>query len=84
MEAATRLDRLKDHSERLWNDALSGSASEAIAARTRSLQDEIFENRRRSPLVFDRIFKHLRSSYEKQMNFGAEELVAEAKKNGVG
>ncbi len=80
MEAAMRADRLKRHSEQLWSDTLSGQAKAGIAARVRSLQDEIFENRRRSPLVFDFIFAQLRPQYEQQMTFGVEEFVAEAKR----
>jgi hypothetical protein len=79
MEAATRLDRLKEHSERLWNDALSGESGTDVSIRARSLQDEILENRRKSPLVFDRIYRWLRPNYEVQMNFGVSELVAQAK-----
>lgn len=78
-EAATRLDSLKDHSERLWNDALSGWPEAELTARARSLQDEIFESRRKSPLVFDAIFKRLRCSYETLMNHGVAEYVSEAK-----
>lgn len=79
MEAAARLDKLKQHSEQLWLDALSGSAEVELTRRARNLQDEILENRRKSPLVFDFIFKRLRPDYEAQMNFGVGELVAEAK-----
>jgi hypothetical protein len=78
MEAAARLDRLRDHSERLWKDALSGKSNTELTTRSRILQDEILENRRKSPVMFDFIFKRLRPSYEEQMNFGVEELVAEA------
>jgi hypothetical protein len=79
IEAATRLDRLKEHSESLWNDALSGESATDVTTRARNLQDEIFENRRKSPLVFDRIYRWLRPDYEVQMNFGVAELVALAK-----
>jgi len=79
MEAAERLDRLKEHSEHLWNDALSGKSIIDASIRARSLQDEILENRRKSPLVFDRIYRWLRPNYEVQMNFGIAELVAQAK-----
>jgi len=79
MEAAARLDRLKEHSERLWNEALSGMSIADVNIKTRSLQDEIFESRRKSPLVFDRIYKWLRPNYEAQMNFGIAELIAQAK-----
>ena len=79
MEAASRLDTLKDHTERLWNDALAGKSEAEVTLRARGLQNEIFENRKRSPLVFDGIFKRLRCDYEAQMNHGIAELVAEAK-----
>lgn len=82
-EAATRLDRLKEHADKLWAEALSGKPASEISIGSRNLQDEIFENRRKSPPIFDFIFKHLRSGYEKQMNFGTEELVAEAKRKGI-
>lgn len=79
IEAASRLDKLKEHSERLWKDALAGKSKSEVTNRSRNLQDEILENRRKSPLVFDVIFKRLRPSYEQQMNFGVAELVVEAK-----
>jgi hypothetical protein len=81
-EAASRLDKLKDHAEKLWNEALSGMKSQAyLTTASRVLQDEILDGRRRSPLVFDAIFKHLRRDYEVLMNHGARELAAEAKKS---
>jgi SMODS-associating 4TM effector domain len=49
-EAAARLDRLKDHSDSLWKDVLSGKSKTALTTRSRNLQDEILENRRKSPL----------------------------------
>lgn len=79
-EAANRLDSLQNHAERLWKDALSGMSVVEINARARSLQDEIFENRRKSPLVFDTIFKRLRRDYEMQMNHGVDFFVSEAKR----
>lgn len=79
MEAANRLDKLKEHAERLWNDALNGKSERAMTTASRVLQDEILENRKRSPLVFDVVFKRLRGAYEEQMNHGAAELAAEAK-----
>jgi hypothetical protein len=81
-EAATRADRLKEHSERLWTDALLGEAKTKAATRSRSLEDEILEHRRKSPTVFDWIFRRLRPAYESQMIFGIESLVLEAKQKG--
>lgn len=79
MEAATRLDKLKEHAERIWNQALNGKNEGEMSKASRSLQDEILENRRKSPLIFDALFKRLRRDYEIQMNHGAETYIAEAK-----
>jgi hypothetical protein len=80
LEAARRLDKLKEHAETLWNEALKQPHDVDLLSKCRALQDEIFENRRRSPLVFDWIFRRLRDEYEVQMNYGAEELVNEVKR----
>ena len=82
-EAATRMDKLKEHADKLWAEALSGKPVSEISGGSRNLQDEIFENRKKSTPVFDLIFKRLRPAYEQQMNFGTEELVAEAKRKGL-
>jgi hypothetical protein len=79
MDAARRLDKLKEHSERLWAEALSGTPEIEMTARARELQDEILENRKRGPLVFDVVYKLLQKRYEVQMNHGFAELVEEAK-----
>lgn len=79
-EAANRLDNLKGHSEKLWSDALRHAGTVELTAKSRVLQDELFENRRKSPLVFDWIFQRLRDDYEAQMNHGVKELVEEAKR----
>jgi SMODS-associating 4TM effector domain len=78
-EAANRLDKLKEYAESLWSDMCNGSARTKLANKCRALQDEIFENRKRSPLVFDWIFRKLRNDYDAQMNHGAVELAKEAK-----
>jgi len=79
-ETANRLDSIRAHFESLWQDILSGSLSKKrLEEKTRCLQNEIYDNRRNSPLVFDKIFKMLRNDYEKQMNHAASEYVSEAK-----
>jgi hypothetical protein len=77
-EAAGRLDKLKEHAEKLWLAALATPRNTDLSIKSRVLQDEIFENRKRSPLVLDWLYRHLRDDYEAQMNYGAEQLVAEA------
>ena len=79
-QAATRLDDLKKHSERLWREALSGQVAEdELARRSRTLQDEIFEQRRRNPLIFDWVYRRLRDEQEELMNRCASELLQDAR-----
>lgn len=80
IDSANHLDKLKDYSESLWKDALSKKTKTEITTKSRNLQDELFEHRRKSPPIFDFIFKRLRNSYNEKMNFGLGELVNEAKK----
>lgn len=76
-DSANRLDKLKAHTEALWKNALAGKES-SVESASRSLQDEIFENRRKSPSVLDTLFKRLRNKYEAQMNHSSEHYLAEA------
>lgn len=78
-DAAERLDKLKAHSEKLWNDAIAGASISEMQKGSRALQDEIFDGRKRNQPIFDVFFKWLREDHENQMNRGAAELVAEAK-----
>lgn len=79
-QAATRLDELKKHSEELWSAALSGrTPEEEVARRSRTLQDEIFEQRRRNPLIFDWVYSRLRDDHEDLMNKCASDLLTEAR-----
>jgi hypothetical protein len=79
-QTATRLDDLKKHAERLWREALSGtSADDELTRRSRTLQDEIYEQRRRNPLIFDWVYGRLRNEQEELMNRCAAELLQEAR-----
>lgn len=80
MSAASRLDKLKAHAEQLWKGALAGESVVKMTSGARALQDEIFDGRKRNPPVFDFLFKWLRSDQEAQMNYGADALIAEARK----
>jgi hypothetical protein len=78
-EAAAGADRLRDFSQKLWGDALHGRlAVEEVTSQSSQLQDEIFDHRRQSPLIFDWIYQRLRNEHEDLMNKGAEALVQEA------
>lgn len=79
-QAATRLDDLKKHTERFWHDALSGQIPDPeLLHRSRTLQDEIFDQRRRNPPIFDWLYNRLRHDAEELMNRTASDLVAEAR-----
>ncbi len=78
-DAADRLDKLRDHADELWFDALNGASIEALKMKSRHLQDEIFDGRKKNPPVFDFIFWMFRDDHEAQMNKGAMALIQEAK-----
>jgi hypothetical protein len=78
-EAADRLDKLKIYTDKLWQDAVAGLDEDILLTRSRTLQDEIFDGRKRNAPIFDWMFRHLRRDYESQMNHGSEELVEEAR-----
>jgi hypothetical protein len=81
-EAAIRLDRLKERSVELWNQAIRGRLTpQEVTEESYKLQNEIYDNRRRNPLIFNWIYSRLRRQQEEQMNRGAEDLVEEALRN---
>jgi len=81
LERAKVANRLKQYSEDLWEKALRGGETpEELTAKSRNLQDAIFDNRRMSPLIFDWIYQRLRTRQEEQANKGADSLVEEAEK----
>lgn len=78
--AADRLDKLKDHAEKLWAEAIGGEGIATIQTKARLLQDEIYDGRKRNPPIFDFIFRLLRNENEMLMNKGAEALIAQVRK----
>ncbi|MCO5068277.1 MAG: S-4TM family putative pore-forming effector [Kiritimatiellae bacterium] len=83
-ETATRQEELKAHCASVWESALSGDDQQVISERSRHLQDEIFDSRQESPLVFDFVFALLRQSYQGQMDYSASEMVSEARRRMPG
>jgi len=73
-DTASRLDFLKDHALRLFDEACRNPEAQNLADRSRALQDEIFDSRKRSPPLFDWIFKIIRTRQEVQMNFSSGDL----------
>lgn len=76
-DAADRLDKLKEVSEKLWADALTGKENTSLKSRCRILQDQIFEHRKKNSPIFDFVFNWFRDKNEILMNKGAESLVEE-------
>lgn len=81
-EAAARLDRLQENAEILVQKAISKKLTQQdLEIESYSLQTQIYDNRRRSPLIFDWLYSRLRRENEEQMNKGAESLVQELTQN---
>ncbi|MFQ1921673.1 S-4TM family putative pore-forming effector [Aeromonas veronii] len=76
-DAADRLDKLKEVSEKIWSDALAGQDVVKLKIKCRALQDQIFEHRKKNPPIFDFLFRWFRDGNERLMNKGAETLVNE-------
>jgi hypothetical protein len=78
-EAIRRKDTLKRYAEELWTDALKKRvAIEEIEHKSRSLQDQIYNNRCSNPLILDVFYKVLQPKNEAQMQRSTKELVDEA------
>ncbi len=78
-DTVERLNKLKDASEKIWAEALSGESVSRLRTKCRSLQDQIFDHRKRNPPTFDFLFKWFRDENELLMNKGAEVLVQQYK-----
>lgn len=77
-EAAARLDRLRENIEALVQEVINGRFTpQDLERESYSLQTQIYDNRRRSPLIFDCLYSRLRRKDEEHMNRGAESLVQE-------
>lgn len=79
IEAADRLDKLKDTAQKLWGDVLAGRESaDEIGRRSRHLQDEIYDSRRRSVAVLDSVYHWFRSQQQQRLDAIVKQQVAEA------
>ena len=77
-QAADRLDKLRQHIEKQWDQLISDKASkEALAESARRVQDELFDHRKRNPVVFDWVYNLLRDEQEEIMHRNAQDLVRE-------
>jgi hypothetical protein len=75
-DAANRLDRLRERAETIIEDTLAKRVTpQDVEKASYSLQSQIYDNRRRSPLIFEWIYNRLKSDDEDLMNINAEALV---------
>lgn len=79
LEAANEKEELRKYAEELWRKALKKELPiQQLEKESRTLQDEIYYNRRSNPFILDWFYKRLRNEHEEEINKGAEELVNEA------
>lgn len=77
-DAAARLDRLRESAEVLVQEVINRRYTpQDLERESYSLQTQIYDNRRRSPLILDWLYSRLRNEDEEKMNKGAESLVQE-------
>jgi hypothetical protein len=77
-DAAENAERVRKLAEGLWRRAVSGQLTpDEATVESRHLQNEIFDHRVRSPLVFDWIYNWLRDRHEEQMQAGTAVLIEE-------
>jgi len=82
-EAAKRADRLKLFGDGLWRAVIARRIGpDEAATESRLFQSEIYQRRRRSPMIFDWFYWMFRNRFEEQMQHGAAALVREAKDRG--
>lgn len=78
-DAAKRLNELVLYSVKVWNNAMENSCDDnTMIIDSRRLQDEIFEHRKKSPLILNFFYKIFRHKDEELMNRTSEILVQEA------
>ena len=79
LDAAGSLEKSRGAVEGVWKQLIAGKlAGAALENTARQIQDTLFENRNKNPLIFNWIYFKLRSSREKAMKSVAADMVREA------
>lgn len=77
-DAALRLNSFKEEAENYWRQAINQKLThQEVTQLSYKLQNSIYDNRCRNPLIFDWIYNRIRDENEEQMNKGAEDLIEE-------
>ncbi len=78
-DASDSLARARGHVENVWKSALARPLdTRELEIASRQVQDVLFDNRCKNPLIFDWIYKRLKPKRERAMAVNAEAMVAEA------
>lgn len=81
-ETAKRLDQLREDAEALLQELKNGKLNpQDLERESYTLQTQIYDHRRRSPLILDWVYSRLRRKNEEQMGKGAEALIEELKQS---
>lgn len=84
LDAVNRLNSFNSVITNLWNSILDGMVNdERLKESSRRLQDEIFEHRSKTPLIFDFIYDWFRTKDEDIMRRSNESLVDELRSKGI-
>lgn len=77
-ESDERLTKLNNHFDKVWEKVIRGEIDkDELEETARRIQDEIYENRSKSPLIPDSFYRLYRPNEEALMTKGADSLVAE-------
>jgi hypothetical protein len=77
-ESGERLTKLNNHFDKVWEKVIRGEIDkDELEETARRIQDEIYENRIKSPLIPDSFYRLYRPNEEALMTKGADSLVAE-------
>lgn len=78
-ESAANLRQLMDHLKELWEQIRAGALTdkEECKHESRALQDALFDHRRSSPVIFDFVYRLLRSVSEGEGSQTCEKMVSD-------
>jgi hypothetical protein len=78
LDASRSIEKAKVFVDKAWKDALAGKlVGKRLQSTVRQIQDAMFENRSKNPMIFDWIYLLLRPVREKAMKLTASDLVGE-------
>ncbi len=79
-DSAAVSERTKSMLESIWHRALKETLTpDDFREESRRLQDELYDRRKSSPTVPQRLYLWLRTDYERDMRLGSDEMVKDAK-----